>query len=406
MKLYQPSKKILKKYADVLINFALNSGKGMKKGDVVRLNSGEFAKPLYVEIRKAIIKSGGHVLSNYQPDDGLGYNPSRDFYENANEKQIKYFPKKYLKGLVEEIDHSVSIISDVDKNALVGIEPKKIIQRGLSFQPVKEWLDEKENKGKFTWTLALYGTPEGAKEANLSYKEYWEQIIKACFLDKKNPVSGWKKVTKKIQETKDKLNKLNIESLEIKGEDVNLKILLGEKRKWMGGGGRNIPSFEIFCSPDWRGTNGWIRFNQPLYRYGNIIKNIELEFKNGKVLKIKAKKNEKILREMISSPNGNKIGEFSLTDKRFSRITKFMAETLFDENIGGPYGNTHIALGSAYKDGFNGDPNKLSKKDWQKLGFNNSSIHTDIVSTTNRTVTAFLKNGQKRIIYRNGIFTV
>ena len=54
-----------------------------------------------------------------------------------------------------------------------------------------------------------------------------------------------------------------------------------------------MPSFEIFTSPDWRGAEGWARFNQPLYSYGNIIEGIELEFKDGKVAKAQAKKSEK-----------------------------------------------------------------------------------------------------------------
>ena len=55
---------------------------------------------------------------------------------------------------------------------------------------------------------------------------------------------------------------------------------------------------------------------------------------------------------MIAQDNADKVGEFSLTDRRHSRITKFMATTLFDENMGGEFGNTHIALGNAYKDSF------------------------------------------------------
>ena len=107
---------------------------------------------------------------------------------------------------------------------------------------------------------------------------------------------------------------------------------------------------------------------------------------------------------MIASPNANKVGEFSLTDKRFSKITKFMAETLYDENVGGPFGNTHIALGDSYHDCYKGDRSKLDKKDWDKLGFNDSSVHTDIISTTDRVVTAYLRNGKEKVLYRNGEF--
>ena len=83
-----------------------------------------------------------------------------------------------------------------------------------------------------------------------------------------------------------------------------------------------------------------------------------------------------------------------------------MAETLYDENFGGPFGNTHIALGSAYKDTFNGKLNKLSPKDWENLGFNDSSVHTDIIATSDRTITATLKSGKKIILYQNGEFKI
>ena len=148
-----------------------------------------------------------------------------------------------------------------------------------------------------------------------------------------------------------------------------------------------------------------MKFNQPLYRYGNVINNIYLEFKDGLVTKAKAKIGNKFLQEILKSPNANKIGEYSLTDKRMSRITHVMAETLFDENIGGPYGNTHIAVGRAYKDCYRGDPASVSKKEWEKMGFNDSAEHTDIVSTTDRTVTAFMTGGSQKIIYEKGQFT-
>ena len=62
---YIPNQKILEKYANVLVNFALNSGKGIKKGDTVLVQVGESARPLYIEIMKAVWKKGGNIISNY-----------------------------------------------------------------------------------------------------------------------------------------------------------------------------------------------------------------------------------------------------------------------------------------------------------------------------------------------------
>jgi aminopeptidase len=398
---YSPSQEILEKYAQVLVNFALNSGGGVKKGEVVRLVVGESAKPLYVALRNRILMSGAHFITSYYPE-GV----TREYFQLAGEDQLKFFPQKYLRGLAKEIDHSIGIISETDKHELEGIDPAKIMLEQQVRKPFKDWLDEKENAGKFTWTLALYGTPAMAKEAGMALAEYWRQIIKACFLDEPDPLAKWKEVYRQIDNLLYKINLLPISKLHVVGDDVDLWVNVGEKRKWLGGSGRNIPSFEIFTSPDWRGTNGWIKFNQPLYRYGNLITGVKLEFKNGLVVKSSAAKNYEVLKKMIEVENADKIGEFSLTDRRLSRITKFMAETLFDENISGPFGNMHIALGAAYADTYSGNVKTLTKSLRTRLGFNNSAIHTDIISTADRTVTATLTNGTRKVIYQNGQFTV
>lgn len=403
---YTPSQKTLEKYADVLVNLALNGGKGIKKGDVVNLIAPENAKPLYREIIRAILRSGGHVISRYLPENSDRYNFDRDFFKYASDEQISFFPAKYLRGLIDQIDHILYISSETNPHALKNIPPEKIMRKGEAYKPFSDWRNEKENKGKFTWTIALYPSPAMAKEAGLSYEEYWNQVKKACFLNEKDPKKKWRRTFKQIERYEAKLNKLPIDKLHIKGPETDLWIKLGEKRKWTSGGGYNIPSFEIFTSPDWRGTEGWIKFNQPLYAKGNMVEGIELEFKNGKISKYKAKKNEKFLKSMITTKNADKVGEFSLTDKKLSRITKFMAEMLYDENAGGKHGNTHIALGRSFQDCFAGNPRKLKKKDWARLGFNDSSVHTDLVSTAPRTVTAYLKNGKVKTIYRDGEFVI
>ncbi|MBI2004722.1 aminopeptidase [Patescibacteria group bacterium] len=407
-KAYTPSKVVLKRYADVLVKFALNHGKGIKKGDVVNINGPESSKPLFLAVRTAILKAGGHVIQHYLPDDDDRYNFSATFFEHAKAHQLDFFPQHYFRGLVDQMDHVLFILGNTDPHALKGVHPKKIMRRGEAMKPYLNWRRHKEHQGKLSWTIALYGTPAMAKEAGLSPRAYWKEIEKACFLKDKNPVAAWRRVYRDIHAYNRKLDALSpyIEKLHIEGADADLWITLGKKRRWLSGRGANVPSFEIFTSPDWRGTEGWIRFNQPLYRYGSRVTGIELWFKKGRVVKAKAKTGEKLLKEMVHTPGADRVGEFSLTDKRFSRITKFMAETLFDENIGGPQGNTHIALGASYADSYAGDVRTLTEKQKIKLGFNDSSVHTDIISTAKRRVVAHLFGGKTKVIYENGEFVI
>jgi aminopeptidase len=226
-------------------------------------------------------------------------------------------------------------------------------------------------------------------------------------LDEDDPIAHWRRTEAEIKRIAAKLTRLKIEEVQVEGDDVDLRLRIGPDRRWLGGSGRNIPSFEVFTSPDWRSTEGWIRFNQPLYRYGTMVKGIELQFDKGRVIRATASENEALLLEMLATDEGaSQVGEFSLTDKRLSRISKFMAQTLFDENIGGRYGNTHIAVGRAYVDAYITGTRNVSQITFKNAGFNRSSIHTDMISTADRIVTATLPDGSKKVIYKSGQFLI
>src|SRR3989344_3690100 len=292
MEKYIPPQEILNKYADVLIRFGLNRCQGINKGDVVYLEVPECAKPLLIELQKSVLRAGGHYITSYMPDE-----TSRHFYELAEEHQLNFFAEKHLKGRVEQADHFLHILAEVNKKELEGIDPKKIMQRQKMHRPYRQWREDKEKEGKMTWTLGLYATEDAAKEAGLSIEEYWRQIINACYLDKEDPILEWKKSVAEIDRLKKTLNSLDIKKLHIKASKVNLTIGIDKHRQWLGGSGHNIPSFEVFISPDWRKTEGEIYFDQPLYRYGNKITGVYLKFKEGKVIESKAEEGENVLKE-------------------------------------------------------------------------------------------------------------
>ena len=404
---YTPSQKTLERFADVLINFGLGEGNGIRKGDVVNVVMTEVSRPLLPHLEKSIYKAGGHIILDYLPNGYSRYTHNgRALWEHGNEKQIKFFPKKYVDGILNSIDHMLVISAENNPFEYKGIDPKRIMATQQAWgHYLNKRLDVLQG-GKKSWCLTVYGTEAMARAARLSIEKYWGQIIKAMFLDKKDPIAHTKKVMEKIYAVQEKLNNLCIQKIHMLGEDIDLHLTVGSDRKWLAGRGSNVPSFEIFTTPDWRGTEGWIYFNTPLYRHGNSIEGIRLEFKKGKVVKASAKKNEKILKAELAIPYADRLGEFSLTDKRHSRINKFMATTQYDENFGGEYGNTHVAIGGGFKDAYVGKKKPKTDSEWRKLGINISAAHTDIFSTTNRTVTATLSDGSEKVIYKDGKFTV
>jgi aminopeptidase len=394
----------LERYADLLVNFALGGGAGIERGEVVQVIAPESAKPLYAELCRAVWRAGGNLIPDYRPDDDARVNLTRDFYEIGGSDQHAFFAEHYFRGLVDQIDHFIYVFCEADPRALTGVDPVKLLTHQRSFAPMIRWETAKESAGELTWTIALYGTEAMAAEAGLSVEEYWEQVVSACFLDDPDPRSKWREIEQQLQVYARALDALPIDRIHIQGQDADLWLTLGEKRRWRAGGGRNIPSFEIFTTPDWRGTEGWIRFSEPLYVSQTLITGVELRFQEGLVTAASAAENEPLLLEMLATENANRVGEFSLTDSRLSRITHFMANTLFDENMGGPFGNTHIAVGKGIQFCYDGDPRELSSDDWDRLGFNESVVHTDIVSTTDREVMAVLRDGTERTIYADGQF--
>ena len=218
-----------------------------------------------------------------------------------------------------------------------------------------------KSRARSAGTLCTLPTAALAKHAKLSVKEYTNQIIKACYLNRPDPRKAWEEVYKDAQDIKKWLNGMKVAWFQVESKNIDLTVTPGDRRKWIGISGHNIPSFELFVSPDWRGTEGTYFANQPSYRSGNYVKEVMLTFKKGSLVNVKAATGEEFARKQFALDNGaNKVGEFSLTDKRFSKIDRFMANTLFDENYGGKYGNCHVALGSSYSDTFAGDPSKLT----------------------------------------------
>jgi len=399
---YVPPKEVLAAYARVLVGFGLGGGNGIKPGDVVLVQVPEAAKPLFAPLRDVVLQAGGNPLMQFLPD---GVDVAR-VYDIATPEQLAFFPATYYRGLVDQIDHRISIIAEADKYEFSRVSASKIMAMANAQKPYREWLNVAEAAGRYTWTLGMYGTPAMAADVGMSEEEYWQEIIQACYLDKADPIAVWRDLQIELQRICTKLDGLEIVSLHVEGEGIDLTVGLGAGRRWLAGGGANIPSFEVFISPDWRKTSGYIRFNQPLYRYGNKIEAVKLEFKDGLIVDASAKQGQELLREMIASEHANRIGEFSLTDTRHSPITRRMAETLFDENMGGPEGNTHLAVGNAYQESYPGDASTLKEEDWEKLGYNRSPVHVDIVSTEPRRVTATVPNGKQRVIYEHGRFTI
>ncbi|MBT8352537.1 MAG: aminopeptidase [Deltaproteobacteria bacterium] len=395
------TEKQLDRYADVLL-WALKKARTgkFKKNDIVAIRynapSIRLAEILYAKL----LRIGMNPVLRIMPTPSM----ERNHFKLSNHKQLVFIPPGEPE-LYKNLNGSIFLHAPESITHLRDIDPKIIGKFAISRKIFRDILNKREEQGLFGWTLCVFPTKKLAKHAGLTMKEYTRQIINSCFLNRISPITQWEQIFKNAVSIKKWLNSLNAKFYHIESENIDLKVSPGENRRWIGLSGHNIPSFELFLSPDWRGTTGVYFADQPSYRSGNYVKGVRLEFSKGSVVKITAKKGEDFVKKQLSMDKGaNKLGEFSLTDKRFSKINVFMANTLFDENYGGKFGNCHIAVGASYSDSYAGDIKRLSAALKKKLGFNDSALHWDLVNTEKKRVSAHLVSGEIIAIYENGKF--
>jgi aminopeptidase len=391
----------IKKYADVLL-WALDTARKARyrAGDIIMIRFDPAAVRMAEVLQTRILERGMNPVLRSGPTPAM----ERNFYKKAKEKQL-VFQTPGDKELYQSLNGGIYLQAPASLTHLGEVNPAKIGMATVARKRLRDILDKREELGRFGWTLCLFPTEELAKQAGLSRDQYRKQVIKACYLDCEEPVRQWKEIYRKTKGIKARINKLDIKTLHIESDHVDLKVTPGEKRKWIGMTGHNIPSFEIFLSPDWRGTEGVYYADQPSYRNGNYVEGVKLIFRKGSVTKAEAKRGQEFVRKQIGlDPGAGRVGEFSLTDKRFSRIDRFMANTLYDENYGGRFGNCHVAVGSSYSDTYDGESSKLTKNLKGALGFNDSALHWDLVNTEDKRVSALLNSGKKVVIYEHGEF--
>jgi aminopeptidase len=391
----------LERYADVMI-WALQKARtnAFEEGDIILIRYHKAALPLAEVLYRRCLEMGLMVEQRLIATPTM----EKDFFKLGNADQLAFISPGERR-LYRKLNGSIFLYAPDAITHLNDIDSTRIVRRAIAQKPLRDILNKREANGDFGWTLALFPTNELAGHANLSTLEYERQVAKACYLNRRDPLAHWEEIYQQVNHIKQWLNNLDVKSVHIQSAGTDLKIGIGDQRRWIGLSGHNIPSFEIFTSPDWRQTVGTYFADQTSYRQGNLVCGVRLVFEGGRVKQAQAVKGETFLLEQIAMDRGaGRVGEFSLTDKRFSKINHFMANTLYDENFGGKHGNCHLALGSAYADAFAADVATLTKTMKNKLGFNDSALHWDLVNTEKKQVVAHLKTGKKEVIYENGSF--
>jgi aminopeptidase len=358
------------KLAKVLINYSL----GVKKDDLLLINSPVVAAPLIRALVREALISGTHP---YLRLDLEGVDEI--FYKYASEEQLRYV-SPMTKMEVDEIDCMITVWGETNTRRLTNIPPEKMKIARLAKKDIFQRMLERIAEGSLSWCGTLFPTEAHAQDAEMSLMEYEDFVYNAGFLNEEDPVSIWRDISKKQAEIAKFLEGKRTFRIVGDGTDLTLST---EGRRWINADGHeNFPDGEVFTSPVEDSVNGYIRFTYPAIITGKEVNGIFLKFEEGKVVEASAEKGDQFLKAMVKTDEGaGRVGEFAFGTN--PHIQKYTKNTLFDEKIGG---TIHIALGASIK---------------EAGGKNISAIHWDLVLD--------LRNGGEiyadgELIYKDGEF--
>jgi len=302
------------------------------------------------------------------------------FFKYANEDQLK-FVSPLEKFRAENIDEAINISCEPNPKRLTNINPKKIAIVRTSRKEIMETFLRRSAQGKLKWVLLPYPINNQAQEAAMSLEEYEDFVFSSCLVDKKDPVTEWKKIDKNQEKICEFLNQVN--KIHILGENTDL-LLRVKNRKWINCSGKlNMPDGEVFTGPLENSANGTVRFTYPGIVAGREVEDITLTFKDGKVVKATAVKGDELLQQMLKIKGADRIGEIAIGTNY--GITQFSKNMLFDEKMGG---TIHMALGASYP---------------ESGGLNKAAIHWDIVKDMKKEAEIYADN---KLFYKNGKFLI
>jgi len=323
--------------ADILVNYSTK----VKNGERVFITMMELETfPLAKAVYSMVVKAGGLPFIEFQS----AY-LERDLMKFGNDDQISWINEMQSKGM-EWADVYIGLRGARNPNEFVDINAKNISSHKKSMGYISSMRNDLTR-----WVLIRVPNESFAQQASTNYEDMMDFFFSATLRDWEKEAVSWYKMREKFQ---------NANTVRITGKDTDITFSTKGRLYEVADGHLNMPDGEIFTAPVDNSAEGHIYFEFPGVYMGKLVEGIRLEFKEGKVVKATATKNEDLLHQILEVDEGAKrLGEFGIGLNY--GIDRFVYDILYDEKIGG---TIHLALGRAYK---------------ENNGVNNSAIHWDIV---------------------------
>jgi aminopeptidase len=246
------------------------------------------------------------------------------------------------------------------------------------------------------WAQAVFGEPD--------VERLWDAVAFCTRLDEEDPVAAWQEHVERLDRRTAALQSLGVASLRFHGAGTDLTVGLLETSGWRGPRSQtvwgldhvaNMPTEEVFTTPDARLTEGVVRATRPLALYGNVVRGLELRFEGGRIVDVSAESGADVVRgQLATDERAGYLGEIALVDgtSRVGQTGITFFDTLYDENT-----TCHLAYGAAYAEAVDGEP--------PAEGFNVSSVHTDVmIGGPEIAVDAVTRDGREVPLLRRDVW--
>lgn len=402
------------KIADLLL-FGVNFNSNDKL--LIRISPDQ--RPAALEVMKKAYRMGAAYVG-IQASDNYEMRYAIEGSENN-----PFFPS-YLEAMYKETTQPgwkmIGIFSEADCDALDGLETGRAQSFVQAYYKSREVYTKAIMSNQIPWTLTYLPSVQMAQkafphlDAEAALKKYWEAIIPIMGLDQDDPVQFWKDEMLLSSRRNKVMNSLDAEYLHFTGPGTDLKVYLCKEAYWIGGfdvsldGQKfmaNIPTAEIFTTPDYRRTTGRVALTRPFvmhHNMGPIPTDAWFEFSEGRVTDYGAASGKESLDAIFAMDERNRyIGEVALVDPRapIAKTGLTFFNGLYDENAA-----CHLALGRAYPFTLK-NPSNFTEKDYPEIGLNTATLHEDMmIGGSDVNVVAVLPDSSRVDIIKDGAFVL
>jgi aminopeptidase len=383
----------LERYAELVVRVGANVQPGQEVFLFAAVEHEELARALTRQAYRAgaayvnVLYQDAHVqraMIELGPDEALTYSP----------EWLKTFVNSMSgNALIATIgDAEPELLSDLDGERVGRAVPQEIVQ--IRMQQMQEnainWVGVgAPNEG---WARQVFGEPD--------VERLWDELAFCMRLDEPDPPAAWREHLARLAERTAQLNELRADALHYRGPGTDLTVGLLPYARWVSGstntvGGihyvANMPTEEVFTSPDARRTEGTLRQTLPLPLSGQIVRGLELTFEEGRAVRVEAETGAELVRSHFATiENADRLGEIALVtrESRVGESGTIFYNPLFDENA-----TCHVAYGAGFPFLADGEPDE---------GLNVANIHIDfMIGGPDLEVDAVLADGTTTPLIRN-----